>query len=76
MWFVVAIIVFGGQQSIINLVLDVLGLRSPGDLKMRKAHSLQLREVWAKEKNLAVSQYTKSALLGGIQDKGKSPDIL
>lgn len=66
----------GGQQSIMNLVLDRLGLRVPGDLKMRMTHSLQLREVWAGERNLAVSKYTKSAVLGGIQEKGKSPDIL
>lgn len=66
----------GGQQSIMNLVLDTLGLRSPGKLKMRTAHGLQLQEVWAGDRNLATSEYTKSAILEGIQEKGKSPAVL
>ena len=66
----------GGLQGIMNLVLDILGLRSPGDLKMGRTYSLQLREVWAGERNLAMSEYNKSAVLGGIYEKGESLDIL
>lgn len=67
----------GNQQKTMNLILDMLSLRSPGDLKMKTTNSLQLRrKVLAGDINLAVSVCTKSAVLEGIQEKGKSPGIL
>ena len=50
-----------------NLILDMLSLRSPGDLKMKMTNSLQLRrKVLAGDIKLAMSVCTKSAILEGI----------
>lgn len=41
----------GGEQKIMNLVLDVSSLRCTRDLKIEMTYSLQLREeVWARYK--------------------------
>ena len=57
----------GDQQKIMNLILDMLSLRSPGDLKMKMTNSLQLRrKVLAGDIKLAMSVCTKSAILEGI----------
>lgn len=80
-WFVAAIIVFiggvAGGQQIMNLVLDMMSVKSPGNPQMKMTYNLRLRgEVWAGAINLALSEYIKCAILEGIHERGKSPGIL
>ena len=67
----------GGKQKIIHLVLAMLSLRCPGDLKIEIIYSLQLRgEVWAGDVNLAMSECATSVVLKGTEEKGGSHGIL